>query len=146
MPTAAKLVSGIFFALTAYMAAQAFERTLPDHIGTRWFSEVNSVLGFLVGWFTMGPAVGAGWTAAWRKGMGVSVMGLLWSVVLFSFGLMLRQSTKDPFKSLDKGISAVFENLLEFLLAAMTPWVIFILLAGGAVTGIMAEAAHRKWR
>lgn len=146
MPTAAKLVAALSFALIAYIAAELFIPVLPEVTPVQYFSAINAIIGLFVGWWVMGPNVGKSLLAAARRGLATSVILLFWADVAFSLRDMLINSTKRAYKTPTKAILAVFDNLVEFLLLAMSPPVVIVLAAGGVLAGVFVELTSRRWR
>ena len=58
MPTAAKLGAAVAFAIVGWLAAMAYIPQLPESTNTTYFREITAFLGFVLGWVTLGPAVG----------------------------------------------------------------------------------------
>lgn len=145
MPTAAKLIAGILFALVAFISAHAYIPVLPEGSQVNVFPQYNAALGFLVGWLILGRGVGNGIMAAFWTGMMTSVWFYLWALLLWSLRDMLEKSTKLYYKQPTQAVLAVFENIMDYgVLGLYAPFII-TLLAGGAVAGILTELGNRRW-
>jgi hypothetical protein len=147
MPTAAKLIAALAFGVVVYLAALAFVPGLPEGTPIGRFPQVAGAMGLLCGWAVMGAAVGrGGYGTAVLNGWRTSLTAALALDVLFSVSQMVELSTRGRYDNPMRAILGTFELAVDYLLMAMTWPVLGILLAGGAIGGILAEMAHRRWR
>lgn len=146
MPTAAKLFAALTFAAVAFVAAETFKPTLPPE--TQWgrFSLVCALIGAFWGWFLMGRRVGAGWGPAIGVGVTVSAVVTASALVLFAVREMLLRSMNRRYSGPMDALEGTFDILLEYgrLLADLR--LIGLLVLGGILGGLIAEAAHRRLR
>ena len=75
MPTAAKLVSAIAFALVGCLAALAYIPQLPVGTSPGYLTPAVTALGLLIGWRGMGRFAGKGWGES--MGLGLKTSALL---------------------------------------------------------------------
>lgn len=145
MPTAPKLFSAVLFALVAGLAAHLFIPVLPEGTQIKMFRELSAVIGFFCGWFIMGPATGRGMVEAINRGIVTSVSVLFWCLLLFSIYVMVRKSTRMMYDGPMDAVLGVFELMLEYGILLKHPATPAVLLAGGVLGGMMAEAVGRRW-
>ncbi len=145
MPTAAKLVGAICFALVGALAAAALAPVLPDQFRAQWFVPANAAIGALVGWRVMGRAVGEGMRRALFAGLGTSAWLLFWALVIFSLREMLMRSLDRRYGNPTDALTNVIAIFEQFFRMAMIPEVVVILLAGGLIGGLLSELADRRW-
>ena len=69
MPTATKLISAVFFALVAALAAHLFIPVLPEGTQIKLFREISAGIGLLCGWFVMGRSTQRGMVEAINRGL-----------------------------------------------------------------------------
>lgn len=146
MPTAAKLISAIAFALVGWFAAQAYIPGLPEGTQTRNFPELTAALGLVIGWLVMGRAVGKGYWQALGSGLRTSVTIVFWALVGFSIYDMVVESTKMRYDGPMEAVVATFGIMIEYGALLARQNVILVLVIGGILGGLLAEAVNRRWR
>lgn len=146
MPTAAKLVAGLAFALTAAVAAYVFigqHTEMP--IGLK-FILGNAVVGFFAGWYSLGRNPGHSNTAGAMSGLRTLVLLLIGSGMVFGGRFLLKNlgqfRSRDPIEIPLLWIQTTF----EYVVLAMTPSVGLTLLIGGLLSGVVTYQASQKWR
>lgn len=145
MPTAAKLIAAIGFAILGYLAAELVKPHMPAGTQFGIFSFVCAAIGLLCGWLVMGGLVGEGWVRASGYGIRVSATLVFWAILLFSIYEMVRRATKLRYDGPMEAIVAVFGIGLEYGRVLLSPDVLGALLIGGALIGIVSEWATRRW-
>jgi hypothetical protein len=146
MPTAAKLVAGLMWALLAWFASNLIEPYFPQGTDLGLFAEVNAALGLLLGWTMAGPRAGMGWNAAISYGLTTTVSLVVTGVFLHSFVEMVRLSLRRMYEGPVEGLVAVFGMMVEYLALMAKTDVIATLLLGGLIAGLATEWAGRRWR
>lgn len=146
MPTAAKLVAGICFALIGWLAATAYIPALPDQFRIGDFVLVSVGLGFVIGWLIMGPNIGSSIMGAFWRGISTSVWLLVWSLIVFSMIEMIDRSLDKRYDHPVEALTSAIEIGIYFFKIALSVEVIGILAVGGALAGILTELSHRRWR
>lgn len=146
MPTAAKLFAALAFAAVGWAAAEAFKPLMPDL--TQWgrFSMVCAALGLLCGWRVMGPRVGRGWAAAVASGLSTSAVLLAVALGLFSLREMLLRAIAGRYDGPLEATVAVFAVMLEHVALMGDGLFLGVLVLGGILAGLVADAAGRLWR
>lgn len=146
MPTAAKLIAAVGFAILGYVAAELVKAHMPEGTQFGLFSLVCAGIGLLCGWLVMGDLVGEGWVRASGFGIRVSVTLVFWALLFFAIYEMVRRATKMRYDGVTEAITAVFAIGLEYGRILLAPDVLAALLIGGAAIGILTESAARRWR
>lgn len=147
MPTAAKLVAAVVFAIVAAIAALLYIPGLPEGSQTGWFIEISATVGLIVGWRAMGRLAGKGYTTAISSGIRSSVTTAFWLVLGFSINEMIYRATKMRYGgSPMEAVLAVFDLMLYYGRLMLTPEVLGTLLIGGIVGGLITEWASRRWK
>ena len=146
MPTAAKLIAAVAFAIVGWLAAGFYIPQLPEGTSTGFFREITAALGFVIGWLTLGPAVGRGYREAISLGLRTSLLLLAWALLGFSVYRMVLRSTKMTYQ--DAGAAVLDVPVLMLYYGKLMGSVPFIatLVVGGVLGGLAAEAAARRWR
>ncbi|MGJ8627866.1 MAG: TrgA family protein [Sulfitobacter sp.] len=146
MPTAARLVAAICLAIVAYVVSGMIMPLMPESTDFGYFVPVNIVLGLLAGWIIMGPRVGRGTTAAINNGLtGVFVL-MLWGIGVQACNEMVRLAMKKRYDGAIEAVVAIFQIGAEFgVMIATVPIGLFLLVAA-VVSGLVTEAAGKRWR
>jgi len=145
MPTASKLVAAVVFALVGWLAAQAYIPQLPESTRTGNFREIMAALGFVIGWWTLGPVTGKGYVDAISYGLRTSVF-LFWGLLGFSIYFMVQRSTKMIYKDVGQAVLDVPIIMLQYAKLLGSVQVIEVLVVGGIIGGLASEVAARKWK
>ena len=147
MPTAAKLVAGIMWALLAWFASNLIKPYFPEGMDLGFFAEVNAALGFLLGWVMAGPRANlGGWSAAISYGFTTTVALVVLGVFLHSLVEMVRLSLSRRYEGPVEGLVAVFAMMVDYFALMAKRDVMVTLVAGGIVAGLVTEWAGRRWR
>ena len=145
MPTAAKLVSAVLFALVAALAAQVYIPLLPDGTQTGLLIPVSAGIGLATGWLVMGGNVGRSYAEAVATGIRTSATILFFAVLGFAIYVMLMRSTKMLYDGPMEAVLAVFAIMLEYGKLMGDRSFIAVLALGGALGGLIAEFTGRRW-
>lgn len=146
MPTAAKFVAAICLGVVGWMTSQAIRPLMPPQTQFGWFNEVNLGLGVLCGWVVIGKRVGFGLSPAISAGLTGTGALVVWGLFLQSFNLMLANALQRQYDGPMEAIVAIFGIALDYGQYLLNVNVIAILLIGGVVTGLVAEAVQRRFK
>jgi hypothetical protein len=145
MPTAAKLVSAILFALLGLFVAQLYAQGITTGARTTWLREVTAAISLICGWRVMGPLVGKGSAAAIGSGIRTALTAVFFTLLTFSIYEMVVISTKGRYDGPMDALLAVFEIIVEKGQGLLTPEIIGTILVGATLGGLAAEATGRRW-
>ena len=145
MPTAAKLIAAVVFAIVALIAAITFVPHMPEGSQIGLFRELTAVIGFLVGWFVMGDLVGKGYGEAAGSGLRTSVTVVFFTLLGFSIYLMVKRSYKMVYDGPMDAVLGGFQLMMEYGQMMLVPDVLGVLAVGGALGGVVTEWAGRRW-
>lgn len=147
MPTAARLVAAIVFALVAFFAAELFKPALPPETGWGAFTQICVVIGVLSGWRVMGRLAGRGWYAALGYGLRTSATILFFAMLIFSIYEMIQQALRSRYDGVFGAIEGTFYIMLDYGAALVHPFdTLIVLVAGGMAAGLLVEWASRQWK
>ena len=146
MPTAAKLIAAISFAVVGVVLANYYAINMPDAAAAGPIREGAALVGAIVGWAVMGNSTGKGYVEA--AGAGIKTAVLLAVVALFLLALreMLDNSVKMRYESAMEAILAVFQTMAKRSHALLSLGVFGTILLGGIVGGLLTENAGRRWK
>lgn len=146
MPTAAKLVAAICFAIVGWLGANAFVPLMGENAKFGALREISALIGLFVGWLVMGPRVGKSYVSASGSGLVTMVVLVFFALLTLSTYLMLQQTTKMVYDGPMNAVLGVFDFMVQTGRKMLVPPVMGLLVLGGVVGGVLAEAAGRRWR
>jgi hypothetical protein len=146
MPTGAKLMAAVSFAVVGWVFANYYAMNMPDASAAGPIREGAAVIGALVGWKVMGPSVGKGYVEAAGAGVKTAVALAVLALFLLALKEMLDNSVKMRYDDALDAILDVFETAVKRSEAMVSLGVFATLLIGGIVGGILTENAGRRWK
>ena len=145
MPTAAKLIAAVAFAIVGYMAAAAYVPQLPESTRVGYFREITAFVGFVLGWFTLGPNAGKGYVDGVSLGLRTSMLVVFWTLLGFSINYMVLRSTKMIYDNAGVAVLDVPLLMVQYGKLAIAMPVITVLVVGGIAGGLITEFFGRRW-
>ena len=145
MPTAAKLIAAVFFALVAGAGAMTYIPLLPEGTQTGWLIPACAGLGLVSGWMVMGANVGRNYAEAIATGLRTIITAVFFAVLLFAIYVMIIRSMHMLYKGPMEAILAVFAIMLEYGKLMFDRNFIAVLAVGGAIGGVISEFVGRRW-
>jgi hypothetical protein len=145
MPTAAKLIAAIAFAVLAYVVAEIYKTTVPERTVWGAFSPISAGIGLLCGWFVMGRLAGQGYRAAAGYGLRTMVTATFWVVTAFAIYLMILRSMNMRYDGPMEALLGAVDIGLELGRSLATSEVLGTLAVGGVVAGALTEWVGRRW-
>lgn len=145
MPTAAKLVAAILFALLAWIASELAKPLFPEGSDLGRFSEWNALIGAVIGWFAAGGRARTTWANAVAYGITAAALTLGSALLIYSFLRMLRQSSRRVYEGPIEALLDVVRIMLGNLKFVADPVVLVTLILGGVVCGLVTEWVGRNY-
>ena len=146
MPTAAKLIASVVFAMTGFLGAEAFKLGMPPGMAFGPFSFVIAAIGFLCGWRIAGRLAGFGYMSSVGYGLRTSITIVFWGLLLYSTERMIDRSLDMLYDGPVEAVLGVFQLMVELGEKVATPEVLTVLAVGGVFGGVAAEWASRRWK
>jgi hypothetical protein len=145
MPTAAKLVASVLFALLSFFIADLYAQGITDGTRTTYLLPGCTAIGLICGWRVMGRLVGKGMGDALGSGIRTALTIVFFSLLLFSIYEMVVTSTKGLYDGPMEAVLAIFDIMLKYGRGLVTPELIGTILVGGGLAGMATEWADRRW-
>jgi hypothetical protein len=146
MPTAAKFVAAICFALFGAVAAEVVKPALPEGTQFGWFVEISAIIGLLNGWLVMGVLVGHGYRAAMGSGLRTALTIVVWAVLVFAiYEMVVRSTNVNRYDGPMEAVIAAFGLMLEYGRVLLTPAILGTFFLGGVVGGAVTEWVGKRW-
>ncbi len=146
MPTGAKAMAAISFAVVGWLIANAYVPNMPQAQSVGRFRELTGLIGAIVGWRVMGPSVGKSYLQAIGSGWKTVIVLVFFALLLFGIYEMLQLSVKMRYDGPLEAIVDVFRRMMDRSQALMSASVVAVMVIGGGVAGILTENANRRWR
>lgn len=145
MPTASKLVAGIFMAALTWQFANTIVPYLPPETRIGLFREISALLGLWIGWRFLGKRVGEGFNASLGFGIGAGAFTVFWMMLVFSGNEMIRRAMRMSYDGPVEAVLGMIDIAIEYFpyLTPMDVW--GTMLVGSAVIGLVCEAVSRRW-
>jgi hypothetical protein len=147
MPTAARIISACCVAFIAWVVS-GLAKQLLQLSDTGNFVPLSVVLGAVCGWVILGRRADRGHLGllnAIGVGLTAVAMSAFWVLLIVSatesFGVAMERRFHDPMKVI-YGIQPIF---MRYGQALLDTTILVWLIAGGAITGILAHLAGQKW-
>ncbi len=145
MPTAAKLVGSILFALLAFLLAGMFRQYLPPATQLGWFDQISTAIGFFCGWKIMGANAGQGTVIALNNGLRTGVTMVFLALVLFSFEEMYQVAIRKMYDGPVEALLGAVNIGADFARMLLQADLLVVLILGGMFCGWLTEQAARRW-
>jgi hypothetical protein len=145
MPTAAKLVAAMILAFTGLVAAQVAIPFMDEGQPIKWLYQVAIIVPIFCAWRTIGRLVGKSYWAAFNSGFYGLFVSIFYVLLCFAAGEMIKRSIRLRYDGPMEAVVAMFGIAIEYGAVLLNPPVAVTLLVGGAVAGLAAEWADRKW-
>ena len=145
MPTAARLIAAIFFAATAYYVTNLAKPLFPEGTQLGLFTPWSMFVSFVCGWRVVGRLIGRGWANSINTGVyGIGVC-IFFVTALFSINEMIKRSRDFRYDGPMEAVVGTFEIALEYGAYLLDTQIMIALAVSAVVTGLVCEAADRKW-
>ena len=146
MPTAAKIVGAICFALFGAVAAEMVKPALPESTQFGLFVPICAVIGLLNGWLVMGRLTGHGYRDAMGSGVRTAITIVVWALLVFSiYEMILRSMHVNRYDGPMEAVTAAFGLMLDYGKVLLTPVILGTFLVGGLIGGAVTEWAGKRW-
>ena len=146
MPTGAKLMAAVSFAVVGWVLANFYALNMPDAAAAGPIREVAAVVGAITGWKVMGPAVGKGYVEAAGAGIRTSIVLAVAALFLLALAEMLDKSVKMRYDGALEAFLDIFQTMVRRSDALLSLGVFGTVLLGGVLGGLLTENAGRRWK
>lgn len=145
MPTGAKAIAALSFAIVGWVTTNAYVPHMPDAGAAGMMREYAALIGGVVGWRVMGPAVGKGYLEAAAAGLKTVVVLVFFALLFKGLGEMLRESTRMRYDGPLEALIDVFVRMMDRAPPLATLDVMMAMVIGGIIAGMISEKASRRW-
>lgn len=148
MPTAAKLMAAVCFAVVAYVAADQYAFFIPDGRPPGLLREISALIGVICGWSVLGRFLERPRTRVEAMGTGIRTSATMafFTLLLFSIGDVLNKAIDGRYKDPKEALLDVFARAIVLGTPIVTSTVLAVLLLGGLLAGAIAQMAGARWK
>lgn len=145
MPTGGKLIAALTFAALAYFISDLVKPLLPEGTNTSRLSEINALVGLIMGWKVMGK--GAGKTYRQSIGYGLTTLAVtaFWSLLIWSGYEMLQRSIKLYYDGPVEALQEMAALYVDYARTAAVQEVLVPALVGAIFVSWLTEYFARRW-
>ncbi|MCG6885231.1 MAG: TrgA family protein [Silicimonas sp.] len=145
MPTGGKLIAAIAFAALAYFISDLIKPLLPEGTNYSKLSQINALVGLVMGWRVMGK--GAGKTYKQSIGYGLTTLAAtaFWSLLIWSGNEMLKRSMKLYYDGPIEALQEMASLYVEYARTAAVQEVVLPALVGAIFVSWLTEYFARRW-
>ena len=146
MPTAARLVSALCLALTAFVVSGQIMPLMPEGTDFGYFTYVNMAVGLVCGWVIMGKRVGHGTVAGITNGLTGMLAMVFWCLFIFGAEEMFSRAMDRRYDGPFEAVIAIFELGFDYGVMIFRQNILITLGVGGVLAGLAAEFTSKRAR
>ncbi len=145
MPSAIRLAGFVVFAAMGWVVSEMIIPLMPEGTNPGGFSIYNAILGAILGWVMMKPAVARSPSGPLGAGITTAVAIFFWGVFFYALAKMLSQSMKMRYDGPVEAVVNVFQIMMDYAVMIATPAIIITALVFGAFGGWFCGAVAKRW-
>ncbi len=145
MPTAAKFVAALALAIVMLVATVNYIPNLPDGTQIHRIREIAAAIGFVCGWWIIGPQPGHTLAESLSNGLKGALVATFWVLMVAASFTMIQRSIRMMYDGVMDAVLGVFQQLVDFGSLIFTPGVLGVVVIGGMGVGAVARATARRW-
>lgn len=145
MPTAARLVASILFAALAWYVSEMVKELLPPEENPGRLSEINAVVGLILGWRVGGNKAGDTYTNAISYGLTTGAAVVFCCLFINASIEMLDRAFRKSYDGATEAVVGVFEIMIEYTAFLKDANVILTAVVGSIFAGLITEWFGRRF-
>ncbi|MEM9581970.1 MAG: TrgA family protein [Pseudomonadota bacterium] len=145
MPTAARMITAIIFAILAYYTSNVAKTLLPEGTPTAVFTPWAMGVSAVCAWQVFGRLIGRGYVSSINTGVYAIGVAMFFVTTLFSITEMIKRSMRMQYDGPMDAVVNMFGIAVEYSTMFLDPRIGGTLLVGGILSGIIGEWAENKW-
>jgi hypothetical protein len=145
MPTGGKLIAALTFAALAYFISDLVKPLLPEGTNTSRLSEINALVGLVMGWKVMGKGAGRTYRQSFGYGLTTLAVTAFWSLLIWSGYEMLQRSIKLYYDGPIEALQEMAALYVEYARTAASTEVLISAVVGAIFVSWLTEFFARRW-
>jgi hypothetical protein len=146
VPTAGKLIAALCLCALALALSEVIKSGFDPGMRFGLFGTTNAALGLVLGWVVIGRRTGQGIAVAVSTGLTGAVALVFWALAIQATNEMIGRAMARRYSGPAEAFDALFAIAAEYGARILTVEFAVVLVLGGALSGVLAEAAARVWR
>lgn len=145
MPTGGKLIAALAFAALAYFISDLIKPLLPEGTNVSRLSEINAIVGLLMGWKVMGNGAGRTYRQSFGYGLTTLAATGFWSLLIWSGYEMLKRSMRLYYDGPIEALQEMAELYVGYARVAAVQEVLIPAVIGAIFVAWLTEYFARRW-
>ena len=146
MPTAGRLMGAIAFAALAFYLSELYKPLMPEDANPGRLSEINALVGAIVGWVIAGKRAGSGTRSAIGYGLTTAVAVIFWCLFVHAFNEMLDRAWNNiAYSGGMEAVIAVFDLMVEFAQPMVSQSYIIAAVIAALAAGLITELFGQRY-
>lgn len=145
MPTAAKLLSALILAAVGWMCGELVKPLMPEGRDLSYLSPTTAAVGFLVGWFYLGPRADRGLGTTGANAGTTLFVQVFMTLFTFAFAKMIGNSLRKRYDGPIDALQDIFIIGFEMAIEYTTAEIAAVAILGVFIASSSAFYAARKW-
>lgn len=145
MPTGGKLIAALTFAALAYFISDLIKPLLPEGTNVSSLSEINALVGLVMGWTVMGNGAGSTYRQSLGYGFTTLAATVFWCLLIWSGNEMLERSIKMYYDGPVEAVQEMAALYVEYARMAAVQEVMLPALVGAVFVSWLTEYFARRW-
>ncbi|MFQ6548510.1 TrgA family protein [Aestuariibius sp. 2305UL40-4] len=145
MPTAGRLMGAIAFAALAFYLSELYKPLMPEDANPGRLSEINALVGALVGWVIAGKRAGSGTRSAIGYGLTTAAAVIFWCLFVHAFNEMIDRALQVSYNGGMEAVVAVFDLMLEFAQPMLTQSYVIAAVIAALAAGLITELFGQRY-
>lgn len=145
MPTGGKLIAAMTFAALAYFISDLIKPLLPEGTNVSLLSEINALVGLIMGWRVMGKGAGRSYRTSFGYGITTLAVTVFWSLLIWSGHEMLQRSIRLYYDGPVEALQEMAALYVEYARTAAVQEVLIPALLGAIFVSWLTEFFARRW-
>ena len=145
MPTGGKLIAALAFAALAYFVTDLVKPLLPEGTQVGKFSEINALVGLVMGWTIMGKGAGKSMRQSLGYWLTTLVATVFWCLVVWSGYAMLQNSMKLRYDGPVEALQDMAQLAIDYARLAAVKAVIWPAVIGAIFMAWLTDFFARRW-
>lgn len=145
MPTAAKLIAAVIFAIGGFLVADSVRPNLPEGQPTPWLVQISMLVPMICAWRVLGRLVGKSYAVAINSGIYAVVVSLFFVLLVFSISEMIKRSMRLQYDGPVEAVTNMFGIIFDYGLLLVGVNSLSIMAGMAVIGGLAAEWAHRRF-
>ncbi len=145
MPTGGKLIAALTFAALAYFISDLIKPLLPEGTNVSRLSEINALVGLLMGWKVMGKGAGHTYRQSFGYGLTTLAVTFFWSLLIWSGHEMVKRSIKLYYDGPVEALQEMAALYVDYARVAAVQEVLLPAILGALFVAWLTEFFARRW-